>query len=54
MEEFSETPTRMACVLTAPERIERSFFEGGVQKTLTIEKGSPNGEIVLQVSAVPA
>jgi hypothetical protein len=25
-----------------------------VQKTLTIEKGSPNGEIVLQVSAVPA
>jgi hypothetical protein len=54
MDELTENPIRMACGLTAPERIERQFFEGGVQKTLTIEKGSPNGEIVLQVSALPA
>ncbi|HLI85776.1 MAG TPA: hypothetical protein VKV17_17815 [Bryobacteraceae bacterium] len=54
MDAITETPVRMALGLTAPEKIERSYFEGGVQKTLTIEKGAPNGEIVLEVSAVPA
>jgi hypothetical protein len=53
MDAIAETPVRMALGLAAPERIERSYFEGAAQKTLTIEKGSPNGEIVLAVSAEP-
>jgi hypothetical protein len=54
MDCLTEEPLHMAVGLAVPERIERTYFERGVQKTLTIDAGSPNGEIVLEVSAIPA
>ncbi len=53
VDELTEAPIRLAIGLTVPEDIERRFFgAGGVEETLRIPKGSPNGEVILSVTAI--
>lgn len=52
-------PLRMALGLTVPDDIEKPFIEMDengrpVTKHLRLPKGTPNGEIVLRIAAVPA
>lgn len=54
VDELRDRPQRMGIPLIVPEDIVRKFFgPGGTEQTLTVQKNSTNGEIVLQVSAVP-